>query len=185
MIYFTSDTHFNHDKDFIYMPRGFSSIKEADDTIINNWCSLVSNDDDIYVLGDFFLGTDFYYIDKVLHKLTGKIHLIIGNHDTDAKLKFYKKYSNIVEIYYATQITYKKQIFYLSHYPTITADTYSNKKHILYNLFGHTHSKNKFYSPDSHALNPYLYNVALDAHDNRIISIDTILTDIQNELKKL
>lgn len=173
MIYFTSDTHFNHDRDFIYVPRGFSSIKEADDTIINNWCSLVSNDDDIYVLGDFFLGTDFDYIDNVLHKLTGKIHLIIGNHDTNAKLKFYANYNNIVEITYATIIKYKNKIFYLSHYPTIVADAFIQNKQPMYNLFGHTHSKDLYYNN-----NPYLYNVALDAHDNYPISIDTIIANI-------
>ena len=36
MIYFTSDTHFCHDKEFLYKPRGFSSIEEHDKTVVEN-----------------------------------------------------------------------------------------------------------------------------------------------------
>lgn len=36
MIYFTSDLHFGHDKDFIYKSRGFNSIGDHDNTIIEN-----------------------------------------------------------------------------------------------------------------------------------------------------
>ena len=46
MIYFTSDTHFSHDKDFIYSPRGFNSLEEEETTLISNWNSIVTNEDD-------------------------------------------------------------------------------------------------------------------------------------------
>ena len=36
MIYFTSDLHFGDDKGFIYKPRGFNSIEDHDNTIIEN-----------------------------------------------------------------------------------------------------------------------------------------------------
>ena len=56
------------------------------------------------------------------------------------------------------------------------------KKRIL-NLFGHTHSKEKFYQD-----NPTMYNVALDAHNNTPVSIDQIIEDIKakrDECEKL
>ena len=179
MIYFTSDTHFNHDREFIYGPRGFSSAEEMNKTIINNWNSIVTNDDDIYVVGDFFLGTDITYVESTLKRLNGKIHLIIGNHDTPAKLDIYERFSNIVEIVWATQIKYNGRLFYVSHYPTLTADLNSDPKRAVFNLFGHTHSKDKFFED-----RPYMYNVAVDAHNNKPISIEEIFEDIQNEIKK-
>jgi calcineurin-like phosphoesterase family protein len=169
MIYFTSDTHFNHDRGFVYLPRGFNSVKEADNEIIKNWNSIITNEDDIYVLGDFFLGSDINYVKETLAKLNGKIHLIIGNHDSKAKLNIYRDAPNIFSIDYATIITYKKRQFYLSHYPTMTADYQSHPEKAIFNLFGHTHSKDKFYNGS-----PYMYNVAVDANDNKPVSIDYV-----------
>lgn len=36
MIYFTSDTHFSHDKDFIYSPSRFNSLEKEETTLISN-----------------------------------------------------------------------------------------------------------------------------------------------------
>ena len=55
MIYFTSDFHFCHNRDFIYERRGFSSIEEHDQTIIDNFNSIITDEDILYILGDVFL----------------------------------------------------------------------------------------------------------------------------------
>ena len=175
-IYLISDTHFCHDKPFVYEPRGFNSVDEMNKTIINNWNGIVTDKDDIYVLGDFFLGTDTDYICDIIGNLRGRIHLIIGNHDTPAKIELYKE-RKICEVLYATQIKFKKRLFYLSHYPTMTADLQSNPEKAIFNLFGHTHSKDKFYG-DS----PYMYNVAVDANDNKPVLIDDIYTEIMSRI---
>ena len=39
MIYFTSDLHFNHNKDFIYQARGFENIEEHNKTIVEKHLS--------------------------------------------------------------------------------------------------------------------------------------------------
>ena len=54
-IWFTSDTHFGHDKEFLYGPRGFASIGQHDWEIIRNWNSVVGPDDEVYHLGDMML----------------------------------------------------------------------------------------------------------------------------------
>lgn len=89
MIYFISDTHFNHDREFVYGPRGFKSIEEMNEALIKNWNETVTGADDIYVLGDFFLGTDERFIRDTIMKLRGNIHLIFGNHDTPKKIQMY------------------------------------------------------------------------------------------------
>lgn len=33
-IWLTSDTHFNHDKDFIWKPRGFQNVQDMNEAIL-------------------------------------------------------------------------------------------------------------------------------------------------------
>lgn len=179
MLYFISDTHFNHNRSFVYTPRGFNSIEEMSETIITNWNNKITNEDDVYVLGDFFLGNDFEYITNTLNRLNGKIHIIIGNHDTDKKIELYGNTSNIFDIQYATMIKYNKRLFYLSHYPTFTSTLTTNPDNAIINLFGHTHSEDKFYED-----RPYMYNVACDAHNCTPVSIEEIIKDIDAEIEK-
>lgn len=178
-IFFTSDTHFNHDREFVYSPRGFKTIQEMNGTLVKNWNETVGNDDDIYVLGDFFLGTDFNYIQEVLNKLNGRIHLVTGNHDTPSKITEYTSWNNIVEIADALRIRYKKREFFLCHYPVLTASLEQDPNKAVINLFGHTHSKDKFYEDRS-----YMYNVAVDANDNKPVEIEEILTAFNNKVKE-
>ena len=55
-IWITSDLHFSHERDFVYGPRGFKSAQEMNETIISVWNRLIKPDDDVYVLGDLFVG---------------------------------------------------------------------------------------------------------------------------------
>lgn len=175
MIYVTSDLHFNHDKEFIWGPRGFKSCKESNETLIKNWNSIVTDEDTVIVDGDFFLGPDIEYVKNTLPQLNGKIILIIGNHDTPAKIKIYEESDKIIEICWAKQIEYKGRKFYISHYPTMTAELNSNPKTCVFDLFGHTHSKKKFFEE-----RPYMYNVAVDAHNGKPVSIEQIYQDIDD-----
>ena len=50
-IYFTSDLHFGHNRDFIFGPRGFTNVQDHDETIIKTWNALVQPDDNVYILG--------------------------------------------------------------------------------------------------------------------------------------
>ena len=67
---------------------------------------------------------------------------------------------------------------WLSHYPTITANYDDDKpwtKHMV-NIYGHTHQQSKFYSD-----NPYMYCVCLDAHDNKLVSLEQIIEDVKEK----
>lgn len=179
MIWFTSDLHFNHDREFIWSPRGFTSCEEMNTTELANWNRLIKPDDDVYVLGDFFLGQDVEFVVDTLRQLNGLIHLVVGNHDTLAKLAIYHNALNVVEVKEAIFFEYKGRKFHLSHYPTITAGLSDDPNKAIFNLFGHTHSNKKFYQGK-----PFMYNVAVDAHNCCPISIDEIMGDIDTEIEK-
>ena len=52
MDFFTADLHIGHIQPFLWQRRGFSSIEEHDITILKNWNSTVSPNDNVYILGD-------------------------------------------------------------------------------------------------------------------------------------
>ena len=57
-IWITSDLHLCHDREFLYEPRGFSSIDEMNAAVVTNWNNSVAVEDDVYVLGDLMLNDD-------------------------------------------------------------------------------------------------------------------------------
>lgn len=120
-----------------------------------------------------------YEWNRVFKVLNGNKILIRGNHDTDNKIKRYIEEYNIKDNGLAMIYKYKKFKFYLSHYPTFTANFEADKIPLI-NLFGHTHSKELFYNN-----NPYMYNVAADAHNCTPVSIEKIIRDIQSYASKL
>jgi calcineurin-like phosphoesterase family protein len=181
-IWFSSDWHFGHQKEFLWGPRGFQSSEENDKTIIENHNALVSDEDDVYVLGDLMLGDNESGLEKI-KQMHGKLHIILGNHDTATRIELYKQLPNVVEISYATLIKYKKGHFFLSHYPTICSNYDDSPWHQnIINLYGHTHQKWNFYYDNDPTLmngNPYMYHVGVDSHDCKPVLIDDIIEEIR------
>ena len=177
-IWVTSDLHLGHDKDFIWEPRGFKSCAEMTEKILDNLNTFVQPQDDLWILGDLVLG-GLESAQTFLPQIPGKVHVILGNHDTNRRREIYESMG--WDCHYAYILKWYKYRFYLSHYPTITENlTKEYPTQALLGLHGHTHSKSKFYED-----RPYCYNVALDAHDNKPCRIDLIVTDIYNKLQEL
>lgn len=176
MIYFTSDWHFNHDKDFIWKKRGYNSVEEMNDDLINKICSTLDEGDELWVLGDLVMG-DIDRAAAVLSRIPYSVHFLVGNHDTLRRINLYDSLGWINHER-AIQVTDGNWDFYLSHYPTVTMNYDDVKKHHpLINLHGHTHYQNKFYND-----NPYMYNVGVDSQDGYPVSIDKIKADIKEKL---
>ena len=179
MIWFTSDLHFGHDREFIWGPRGFKSVEEMNDTILKNWWDTVGFYDDIYVLGDLMLGDPANI--QLVHSLKGNIHIIRGNHDTNARMELYKKCGNVIEVTEGQFLKVNGQNFYLCHYPTFTSNLENGaplKEHVL-NLYGHTHQQTNFYKDI-----PFMYHVGLDSHNCYPVSIERVLEDIKIKVKE-
>ena len=173
MIYFTSDWHIGHNKEFLYKPRGFNSIEEHDIAILQRCNEIVNYDDELWILGDLAMSGDKKAWNQVYYNLKcHNIHFIQGNHDTDNKMDIYENeylmnYEGLAQVYKYS----KRRTFYLSHYPTIVGN-FEDGRPSMWNLSGHTHSKDKF------SIYPNVYNVALDAHNCYPVSIEQIYKDI-------
>ena len=172
-IWITSDTHLGHDRDFIWKPRGFNSVDEMNNEIIKRWNEKVQPEDIVYHLGDVMLG-DNEVGENLLKQLNGNIKFIIGNHDTNSRIKIYEKYGEILG--YATVIKHKKKVLYLSHYPTLTGNFDDAARGGTLNLCGHVHTFDKFLDTDKGAI----YHCEMDAHNCYPILLDDVITDIKN-----
>jgi calcineurin-like phosphoesterase family protein len=176
-IFLTSDTHFGHDREFLWGPRGFSNYIDHDEEIIQRWNEVVGPDDIVYHLGDIMLGDNEYGM-NCLRRLNGHIKIIRGNHDTDSRWSLYSTLPNVECLGWAEVIKYKKYQFYLSHHPTMTSNLEKApylRMHLI-NLFGHTHQRDKFYNDI-----PFMFHVGLDSHDCAPVLLDDAIEMMKKE----
>lgn len=175
--YFTSDLHFCHDREFLYKPRRFDSIDKMNNAIVERWNSIVDNDDEVYVLGDIMLNDNEKGI-GLLKKLNGKIHIIIGNHDTNTRINLYNDCENVVDIRDACYFKFGKYNFFLTHFPCITGNLEQESlTQATLNLYGHTHQKTNFYED-----RPYMYHVGVDSHDCYPVYIEDIIQEMNSKV---
>ena len=183
-IFVCSDLHLSHDRSFIWSARGFNSVEEMNEAIIERFNSKVSPEDEVYICGDLCLGGgELEILEKnmaLIERLNGHIHVILGNHDTPARIAMYAMCKNVEEIVYATMIHYRGYHFYLSHFPTLTANLEKESlKQCTINLFGHTHSMDPFYNDM-----PFMYNIAMDAHNCYPVLLDDAIEEMKNKVKE-
>lgn len=138
MNYYISDTHFGHKNvikhDASNGCREFSSIEEHDELIIKNWNSIVTPQDNIYILGDFSW-MSAQKTEELIERLQGAKFLIKGNHDhwsKDAKCK--KLFQGIYD-YKLIEDGDKRVV--MSHYPILF---YQHQHRDAIHLYGHVHN---------------------------------------------
>lgn len=154
MIYYIADPHFGHENIIRFCGRPFSNVEEMDKMLIANWRAVVRPDDDIYVLGDLIFKSQDP--EAYLKQLTGKIHLIRGNHDTFLKNKALERY--FVSIDDILTIADEGRRVVLCHYPLAEWNGFYRG---AYHLFGHIHNaKNR--AAEIMATLPRCYNVGAD-----------------------
>jgi calcineurin-like phosphoesterase family protein len=78
--FFTADTHFGHAKIIEYCSRPFVSVQQMDEEMIRRWNSVVSENDEVYHVGDFSF-RNAAESKKIRSLLKGEIFLVEGNHD--------------------------------------------------------------------------------------------------------
>ena len=173
MIYFTADTHFHHVNVIDMCNRPFADVNEMNKTLITNWNALVSNDDEIYILGDFLFKGTGEQANKILQKLNGKKYLIRGNHERYLEDKdFDISAFEWVKDYHV--LSYKDARFVLFHFPILEWAHYHRKS---VHLYGHIHN-NVSHRPDETAkfacLGDRAVNVGVDVNNFYPVSADSI-----------
>lgn len=184
-IFFTSDTHFNHANIIKYCMRPFADKDEMNEALINNWNSVVKENDIVFHLGDFMFGNMNRFWD-FRSRLNGKIYLIHGNHDYELMDKV--NVDDGFEIVTSQlNVVVNGQKIYLNHFPLLTFDGIYKEKP-SWQLFGHVHSNKNIpgTSADVKRLDyllPMQYDVGVDNNNYRPISFDEVKSIINTQIE--
>jgi calcineurin-like phosphoesterase family protein len=193
-IWFTSDLHFSHKNILKYSTNRKSllnineineeSLKIHDDKIIEIWNNTVNKHDTVYILGDFSFASA-EDTKKILEKLKGKKHLIIGNHDASCRglNDYFESVSQIKEV------TFKKNVFdfmdenmhcVLCHFPLIA---WNRRMHGSVMLHGHTHGSLTNINIESEELR---MDVGFDSQltNGNLIGLEQIYNYMKNNVAK-
>ena len=179
-IYITSDLHFCHNRGFLYEPRGFSSVEEMNQAIVERWNALVQPDDIVYILGDIMLNDNDEGI-RLLNSLNGEFHIVLGNHDTTTREALYKECEKVKSVSLAERLKFKGYNFFMTHYPCLTGNLDYDKplKQRTISLCGHSHVQDPFFDWQQ---NP-IFHCELDTNDCYPWLLDDIIDLIKNHEK--
>jgi len=125
-IFVISDLHFSHLN--MAISRGFETIEEHDEHIIENWNKVVNKKDTVWILGDITMEKVSPY--PLLDRLNGIKNVVLGNHDMPQHTHIMMKHVNKV----CSVFTKKKVIF--THIPIHPREL--NFRYNI-NIHGHLH----------------------------------------------
>lgn len=167
---FLSDIHYGHDREFLWKPRGFNSVDEHSEFIVDNWRKHIDEDTIVFNLGDICFndakGNNFRMISNLPCKTQ---YVLWGNHCSgqnqcykEAKETFFNDLgvTNIpdVEIY---PLPFNNMVFcgndlvirigktevHLSHFAKRIWDHMANRKSLHFS--GHSHGNDSGRNPST------------------------------------
>lgn len=149
-----------------------TTIEDHDKWLIDIWNSTVQKKDEIYILGDVSMGNKIL-TEKILDKLHGNKHLILGNHDNNIHTS--TRFGTITQIKdFWTKVGEDKFHIVLCHYPMAS---WNRKVHGSAHLFGHVHGRLEGVGLS--------FDVGIDANDYKILSLDEVFTKLSKISLKL
>jgi calcineurin-like phosphoesterase family protein len=80
MRFYTSDPHYGHQNIIRYSSRPFESVEEMNQGLVDRWNAVVSDQDEVWVLGDVAMGKVEENLEYIRY-LNGTKFLVPGNHD--------------------------------------------------------------------------------------------------------
>ena len=166
--FFISDTHFSHKNIIKYEERPFSSVDAMDEAMILNWNNKVSNNDRVFIIGDFIFGDEERAL-EILDRLNGQKFMIKGNHDSFLKSKAVRAKFGWIKDYAEIKIDGKSICMF--HYPI---HRWNKAHHGSIHLFGHVHSNYRSNHPmDKPHENSY--NVGVDVNNFEPCTLEEII----------
>lgn len=123
------DPHLGHE--YIAKLRGFKTIEEHNEFIINMWNFVVTKRDKVFLMGDVTGGSAKWY--PLLDRMLGTKIVILGNHDPYKKVKQLLNHVDHV----SGPLKYKGYI--LSHIPIHPSEFEYRNQAFKANIHAHTH----------------------------------------------
>jgi calcineurin-like phosphoesterase family protein len=170
-VYFTSDTHFNHDKSFIFEVRGYKNRYEHNDGLIAKINEVVRQEDILFHMGDFCLNITMSEFDQIVDRINcNNIYYIWGNHNSCIRRKYEETLRidfqrDDIEVY-----PYKVgKITYLGYYKEVIVNGHLIVlHHYPHQIFNQMQKNAIQLSGHSHYTNP---STQLDSVENKILDV--------------
>ena len=193
MIYFTADQHFGHKNILKHqgVTRPFDTIEEHDKFAVDQWNSVISNNDTVYHLGDFTLkGWSFFW--DTVQKLNGSILVVPGGHDykwiqehpnPEIQIKRPANFIhsprrisllNTLETIEIHQGGKYPLVISLCHYAQLKWD---RSHYGSLHLFGHSHGRLEYPEPRS-------MDIGVDTNNFLPYSLDEVVYKLTNKIAK-
>ena len=80
--YLISDLHLGHEAIIRHCDRPFADVDEMNETLIDNWTSVVDTDDIVVFLGDLGRFAEETSLRRWIDELSGRVIFVEGNHDS-------------------------------------------------------------------------------------------------------
>jgi Predicted phosphoesterase or phosphohydrolase len=144
-IWFISDQHHCHANILTFRNEvtgelirpGFKDVDEMDETMIERYNSVVTDQCKVYFLGDVCFGNK-EKLERIMRRLKGKKRLCLGNHDAQSyKITEYAKYFQKVMLW--RQFKDMPYPFIACHVPMHTDGLYGRS--CAWNVHGHIHER--------------------------------------------
>ena len=163
-VWFIADTHFSHANILKYCNRPFADVREMDETIIENWNSLVDDLDIVWVLGDFCMSRNVAVIRSYLMRLKGRICITLGDHDAYKGVMKSAGFDTVRDLVnFTSHRSLGKNSITLCHWPfAIWRKSHYNS----WCLHGHCHGK--YYASGK------IHDVGVDNNDFKPLSLEQI-----------
>ena len=158
--FYISDMHFGHLNCLAFDNRPFTTIREHDQALIDNWNAVVEPGDIVYILGDMFWCKVSEAL-PILDKLNGQKVLIRGNHDRCHDNQFKKHFVKITDY---EEVEDNGDKIVLCHYPI---PCFKNHFYGWLHFYGHVHTsfehnmmlRNRFLFEELYNKQCAMYNV--------------------------
>lgn len=187
-IFYTSDSHFDHENIISFCDRPFSSAKEMNEIMIQRWNEVVKPSDHVWHLGDVTVargskgGAQARHFINTIKRLRGHKRLILGNHDHFPTAVY------LAAGFEKVQACHCHNGLFLTHIPIHPS---SMGRHLA-NVHGHIHNQPSFapvarvnYSkvwegkePVMEGFSPYV-NICVEQTNYRPISLDELWVKVK------
>lgn len=164
-IFLLSDHHFKHEAIIKYTSRPFSLTREMNAYMIQKHNEVVTDEDDVFFLGDFCFSHTYKDVQGILNNLKGKSkHLILGNHDKINAFDYVE--AGFTSVHTSLML----EDYLLIHDPAIAGVIKTMKV-----IHGHLHGIGLKIAPNT-------WNVSVEMHDYTPVDFEYIKDNWYGEL---
>lgn len=159
-VFFTSDWHWNHTREFVWGSRGYASVNDHNKAIIESTNEVVKENDILFNLGDLILNSTIAQFEELISQIKCKnMYMLFGNHPNKHYKEIYKplvktilgenytpeselyplRYKNVVYYGPLIEAAVNGQFICFCHYPIMSWNHISSGSWMIH---GHMHCNN-------------------------------------------